>query len=188
MRNREDGFTLPELLVSIAITGAIIAVIGMAAIQFTTVGRDGTTRLSYLDKAQNASTWFVRDAQNAFNAGTGACTANCVTITFGSCDMNVAEPFNYEADPGDPFGGTVTCSQTGTVTYYVIPGSNDLTRVYQTPSGVRTGTVTVARDVTVDFSVTNMADEKQLVTMHIGLPSDEPTIEKTYHAYLRATQ
>jgi prepilin-type N-terminal cleavage/methylation domain-containing protein len=68
---REHGFTLVELLVTIAITGVIFSVIGGVVYQLTTVGEYGNDRLDAAHELQNAAYWFNLDGQRAVTASGG---------------------------------------------------------------------------------------------------------------------
>jgi type II secretory pathway component PulJ len=183
----EQGFSLVELLVGMLITAALLGVIVTAVMQFTRVGHDGSFKLVQFDKLQSASSWFVRDAQNSFMVGTQAGCINCGSITLNFCDLEADPTFIYTAplDPAALFG-TITCAQTGTVTYFV--QGNDLYYIQETQLGGLEGPALVVRNVTVNFShsVSEGIRTRRMATMHIGAPAAEPVVEMTYQAYLRS--
>src|SRR3954465_15659991 len=94
-RRCENGFTLVELLIGIAIAGVLIGVIGSAMV----VGlqtTDGTTqRLSESHDAQVTSAYLANDVQSAGNVNVSPSAATCP----GSGTRLVA--FSYAAS-GNP--------------------------------------------------------------------------------------
>jgi prepilin-type N-terminal cleavage/methylation domain-containing protein len=77
VKNGEDGLTLVELLVTLAITGLIFVVAGAAFYQLSTVSGYGNNRLTVVHEMQNTAHWFNRDGQEALNASGG----NGLTLT-----------------------------------------------------------------------------------------------------------
>ena len=71
MIKNERGYTLVELLVSLAITSIIFTVIGGAIFQLSTVSGAGNDRLSANHELQNAAYWFNLDGQAAQSATGG---------------------------------------------------------------------------------------------------------------------
>lgn len=71
----EHGFTLVELLVTIAITGVLFTVIGSVIYQLTTTSEYGNDRLDATHALQNAAQWFIQDGQQAVNATGGGSLA-----------------------------------------------------------------------------------------------------------------
>jgi prepilin-type N-terminal cleavage/methylation domain-containing protein len=69
---REQGFTLVELLVSLAITGLIFTVVGTTMFQLTTVSAYGNDKLTIAHEVQNIGYWFNLDGQMAVSANGGA--------------------------------------------------------------------------------------------------------------------
>jgi type II secretory pathway pseudopilin PulG len=67
----ERGMTLVELVEAIAITGVIIAFLGMFVHQAFTVSVSGNDQLIALHELQNAAYWFNLDGQQAVNAAAG---------------------------------------------------------------------------------------------------------------------
>jgi prepilin-type N-terminal cleavage/methylation domain-containing protein len=72
MKKLEKGFTLVELLITIAISGIIFGVVAAFIFQLSTVSGAGNNRLTAIHDLQNASYWFNRDGQMADSANTGA--------------------------------------------------------------------------------------------------------------------
>ncbi len=66
--NGQRGMTLVELVVAIAVTGIIVAFLGTAVNQISTVAGYGNDRLTALHELQNAAFWFNRDGQRAVTA------------------------------------------------------------------------------------------------------------------------
>lgn len=71
MIKKEQGYTLIELLVTIAITGIIFTVIGTAIYQLSTVSGYGNDKLTADHELQNAAYWFNLDGQTAVTSTGG---------------------------------------------------------------------------------------------------------------------
>jgi prepilin-type N-terminal cleavage/methylation domain-containing protein len=67
----QEGITLVELLIAIAITGIIVSFLGTAIYQIITVTEYGNDRLTAMHELQNASHWFSLDGQGAITATGG---------------------------------------------------------------------------------------------------------------------
>ncbi len=67
----QEGITLVELLIAIAITGIIVSFLGTAIYQIITVSGYGNDRLTAMHELQNASHWFCLDGQGARTATGG---------------------------------------------------------------------------------------------------------------------
>ena len=61
----ERGFTLVELLITIAITGLIAGVVGASVQNIVTITDYGNDELIVTDELQQASHWFTVDGQSA---------------------------------------------------------------------------------------------------------------------------
>jgi prepilin-type N-terminal cleavage/methylation domain-containing protein len=70
MMKSEKGFTLVELLMTIAILGLIFGVTAALVYQLSTVSGTGENRLTEIHDLQNASYWFNYDGQMAVSAST----------------------------------------------------------------------------------------------------------------------
>lgn len=66
--NNQRGLTMVELIMSVAITGIIIAFIGTAVYQIINVSGYGNDHLSAQHELQNAASWFHQDTQGAISA------------------------------------------------------------------------------------------------------------------------
>jgi prepilin-type N-terminal cleavage/methylation domain-containing protein len=66
--NGQKGMTIVEMLVSIAITGIIVAFLGTAIYQILTVSEYGNDRLTAMHELQNSAHWFNLDGQKAVTA------------------------------------------------------------------------------------------------------------------------
>ena len=64
----QKGFTLPELVISMAISGLIISFLGSAVYQIMTVTESGTDRMIAIHELQNAGHWISLDGQMAKTA------------------------------------------------------------------------------------------------------------------------
>jgi prepilin-type N-terminal cleavage/methylation domain-containing protein len=67
----QKGFTLPELLITVAITGIIVSFLGAAVYQILNVTEYGGDKMTATHELQNAANWVSRDAQMARTASGG---------------------------------------------------------------------------------------------------------------------
>jgi len=67
----QRGFTLPELLITVAITGLIASSLGVAIYQIITVTDSGNDRMTAMHELQNAGHWVTLDGQMARTASGG---------------------------------------------------------------------------------------------------------------------
>jgi type II secretory pathway pseudopilin PulG len=67
---KQEGITVVELLIAMAVTGIIVGFLGTAIYQIITVAGYGNDRLTAMHELQNASHWFSLDGQGA-RAATG---------------------------------------------------------------------------------------------------------------------
>ena len=68
----ERGFTLVELLITVAITGLIVSGLGTAIHQIITVPEYGNDTLTATHELQNVAHWFSLDGQRASTASGGS--------------------------------------------------------------------------------------------------------------------
>jgi len=68
----QKGFTLPELLITVAITGLIASFLGTAIYQIITVTEYGNDRAIATHELQNTAHWVSRDGQMASTASGGS--------------------------------------------------------------------------------------------------------------------
>jgi len=67
----QEGFTLPELLVTVAITGIIVSFLGTAVYQILTVTEYGSDKMVAMHELQNTAHWVSYDGQMARTASGG---------------------------------------------------------------------------------------------------------------------
>lgn len=79
----QRGFTLVELLVTIAITGIIVPFLGIAIYQMVTVTDYGSDEMQASHELQNAGRWFVTDGSRASEAVIGVSSVT-FTIPLGT--------------------------------------------------------------------------------------------------------
>ena len=68
MMKGQKGFTLPELLMTVAITGLIVGLLGTAIYQIITATESGNDRIIAIHELQNAGHWLSLDGQMAKTA------------------------------------------------------------------------------------------------------------------------
>jgi prepilin-type N-terminal cleavage/methylation domain-containing protein len=66
--NKQSGMTMVELIITVAITGIIVAFLGTSIFQIFTVSSYGNGRLTAAHELQNAAYWFHADGQGAVSA------------------------------------------------------------------------------------------------------------------------
>lgn len=71
MMKGQKGFTLPELLITVAITGLIVSFLGAAIYQIITVTEYGNDKMTAMHELQNAGHWVSLDGQMAKTASGG---------------------------------------------------------------------------------------------------------------------
>jgi prepilin-type N-terminal cleavage/methylation domain-containing protein len=67
----QEGFSIPELLISVAITGLIVSFLGMAVYQILNVTEYGSDKMTATHELQNAAHWVSHDGQMAKTASGG---------------------------------------------------------------------------------------------------------------------
>ncbi len=93
MRRSEQGLTLVELLIAIAITGVLTTVLGTVVYQLYTTTEYGSGRFTSLHELQNAAYRFNMDGQMAVSAVGGASltltlpTSQVVTYTLSGTNL-----------------------------------------------------------------------------------------------------
>jgi prepilin-type N-terminal cleavage/methylation domain-containing protein len=68
---KERGYTLVELLITLAISGIIFTAVGSAIYQMSTVSGLGNDKLTANHELQNTAYWFNLDGQSALSAKAG---------------------------------------------------------------------------------------------------------------------
>ena len=72
MMKSQKGFTVPELIVSVAITGLIVSFFGTAVYQTLTVTEYGSDKMIAMHELQNVAHWVSLDGQMAKAASGGS--------------------------------------------------------------------------------------------------------------------
>lgn len=68
----QEGFSLPELLVTVAITGLIVSFLGTAVYQILNVTEYGSDKMIATHELQNTAHWVSHDGQMASTASGGS--------------------------------------------------------------------------------------------------------------------
>jgi prepilin-type N-terminal cleavage/methylation domain-containing protein len=68
VKNPSGGYTLVELLVTLAIMGLVFVIAGTAIYQLSTATGYGNNRLTVVHEIQNTAHWFNRDGKEAVTA------------------------------------------------------------------------------------------------------------------------
>jgi prepilin-type N-terminal cleavage/methylation domain-containing protein len=71
MKYTQQGFTLVEMLITVALTGLVFTIAGSAIYQLSNTSGYGNDRLSVMHDLQNTAFWFDRDGRQALSAGGG---------------------------------------------------------------------------------------------------------------------
>jgi prepilin-type N-terminal cleavage/methylation domain-containing protein len=69
--SKQQGLTMVELVVAVAVTGIIVTFLGTAVHQITTVTEYSNDELTALHELQNTAYWFSLDGQQAVSASVG---------------------------------------------------------------------------------------------------------------------
>ena len=72
MTKDQKGVTLPELLITVAITGLIVSFLGTAIYQIITVTEYGNDKMVAMHELQNVAHWVAVDGQMANTASGGS--------------------------------------------------------------------------------------------------------------------
>jgi prepilin-type N-terminal cleavage/methylation domain-containing protein len=149
---REDGFTLVELLVSMTITGIIIAAIATAAYVGIRSTADNQRGLQQSNAAQLTANWFTTDVQSA-------------------CDPNVSSP-SCPRSPNPSSSTTSACGSSAVTAMdtYNSPNASspDTTIAYVLQSSQLTR-------VTCDYGATSAATTSILATNVQSATASYPT-------------
>ena len=89
MKINQHGFSLAELLVTIAISGVLLGVIVTALFQMTTISSAGDDQLTVWHQLQNANHQFGIDCQSALTAS-GSSSLTLIYPTGGIVTYNLA--------------------------------------------------------------------------------------------------
>ncbi|MDD5288983.1 MAG: prepilin-type N-terminal cleavage/methylation domain-containing protein [Dehalococcoidales bacterium] len=89
----EHGFTLVELLITVALTGILVSIVGPSIYQIFNVTEYGDDRLQALHELQNSASWFNYDGQTAVSAlgGSGLTLTlpTAQTVTYAKSGTNL---------------------------------------------------------------------------------------------------
>ena len=96
MRRAERGFTLVELLVSLAIAALIVGVLGTFIVQTLNLTTSGNDRLLVTDDLRTAGAWLTQDAQMAdLTSSTAVATTLVLSWTDVYSGVNVGYQSTY---------------------------------------------------------------------------------------------
>jgi len=153
----DSGATLVETLIAVAISAAVVTMLGSAVYQFYAISYWGNGRLAVLHDLQNSGLWIGRDANEAasFSPGAGA-----VYGTLSWPDLSVQYRYSYD------------------------PGNTALVRQHLA-GGVPQSTVTVARHIAIQSDVTFAVSGSRL-TITITSTSDSVSASSTLTLNMRA--
>ncbi|HYN31852.1 MAG TPA: prepilin-type N-terminal cleavage/methylation domain-containing protein, partial [Ilumatobacteraceae bacterium] len=93
-KQRDAGMTLPELLISVVLTGLLVSVISAASIVVLRTADNNEGRLNNARSEQNVSVWMPADLTSAENVRTEAHHLPCgpqagFTQTFAPCPASL---------------------------------------------------------------------------------------------------
>lgn len=94
MRRGQDGFTLVEMLISLAIAGLIIGVLGSFIVQTLNLTASGNDRLLVTDDLRTAGAWLTQDGQMA---DLGSSTAVASTLVLSWTDVYSGANVGYQS-------------------------------------------------------------------------------------------
>lgn len=153
----EAGATLVETLIALAISAAVVTMLGSAVYQFYAISYWGNDRLAVLHDLQNAGLWIGRDANEAASFTSGAGT---VYGTLSWPDLSVQYRYSYDS------------------------GNTALLREHLV-GGVPQSTVTVARHIAFQSDVSFAVSGSRL-TVTITSTSDSVSASSTLTLTMRA--
>ncbi len=94
MKERQDGYTLIELLIALAIAVLLLGMMGLVIYQTWRVTADGNNRLLVTDDLRSAGAWLIQDAQMADLNRSGVATG---TLTLRWTDTYSNASTNYQS-------------------------------------------------------------------------------------------
>jgi prepilin-type N-terminal cleavage/methylation domain-containing protein len=146
--NKQSGMTLVELIITVAITGVIVAFLGTSIFQIFTVSDYGNSRLTATHELQNAAYWFHADGQGALSATGGTqmvmTLSDNTTVTYTTTNTTLLRiaggkqitlASNINAVSFSVSGRTVTMNLTSTPASQSSVSQNGTYIVYLRPAG-----------------------------------------------------
>jgi prepilin-type N-terminal cleavage/methylation domain-containing protein len=129
MRRGQDGLTFVELLISLAIGGLIVGVLGAFIVQMLNLTTGGNDRLLVTDDLRTAGAWLTQDGQMAH---LGSSTAVASTLVLSWTDVYSGANVGYQST----YAVSGTLLQRGFGVRGGTPVTITVARSIATPDGV----------------------------------------------------
>jgi len=154
MKRGERGFTLIEILVAIAITGAIVAPLAMVITTLLTNPQRSTDQSIVLTEVRNAGYWISRDVHMSANVTATAPTGFPLTLTI---PVDATPSNNYSVD-------------------YVFEGSKLMRKEYNSSHVLVSQTQIADYIVTGDSTFSTISEDLYKLTIKVSNGSAELTM------------
>jgi prepilin-type N-terminal cleavage/methylation domain-containing protein len=154
--DRQNGYTMIEIIVGLAIGGLLASGITVFSLQTVTVIRDSKDHVQAMMQVGNAGYWICRDIQMSSNLTLGENAGFPLQLMRQDTDLN-----DYE------------------VTYSFNGDSMVRTQVKNEGSPVQT---LIAQDINTETSLTNLSDAGGLLIFNVTSTSGAVDISRTYKA------
>lgn len=180
VRDRQRGFTLIEIMIALAISGILLAAIGVSVGQLFSINSKSTTYMVATKQVENALHYIDRDGQMA-SPGLTMSVYSSSTFPPGLTDVSLSSvPLTLKWVDSD--------NVTHEVTYSVVGPDDDLQRS-ESLDGAPPTTVDLATRIEPSSSVYSFTGRVLTVTLIADVPGMRPSIQKrTLDIKLRPTQ